>query len=99
MTLWEISFRTQYDYPFIRMSQRYPGLPFSMWCLFGRELVSVPTADEAVLESIQGDIRKAGRCIEEGGEAREARVFMLKCTGGTLDRPWNICEPFHVVVA
>src|SRR2546422_206499 len=34
MTLWEISFRTQYDYPFIRMSQRYPGLPFSMWCLF-----------------------------------------------------------------
>src|SRR5947209_5624155 len=39
MTLWEISFRTQYDYPFIRMSQRYPRLPISMWWLVGAELV------------------------------------------------------------
>src|SRR2546422_8181306 len=95
MTLWEISFRTQYDYPFIRMTQRYPGLPISMWCLFGRELVQVPTVDEAILESIQGDIRKAGRCIEEWVEGRESRIFMLKCTCDTLDSPWNIWEPFE----
>ena len=99
MTLWEISFRTQYDYPFIQMSQRYQGLPISMWCLFGRELVQVPTSDVAILESIQGDIRKAGRCIEEWVEAQESRIFMLKCTCDTLDSPWNIWEPFEFVDA
>src|SRR5436190_13605360 len=99
MTLWEISFRTQYDYPFIQMSQRYQGLPISMWCLFGRELVQVPTSDVAILESIQADIRKAGRCIEEWVEAQESRIFMLKCTCDTLDSPWNIWEPFEFVDA
>src|SRR6267378_4987468 len=99
MTLWEISFRTQYDYPFIRMSQRYPGLPISMWCLFGRELVQVPTSYPGILESIHGDIRKAGRCIEEWVEAQESRIFMLKCTCDTLDSPWNIWEPFQFVDA
>jgi hypothetical protein len=52
MALWEISFRTQYDYPFIQMSQRYPGLPISMWCIFNRELLQVPTLDETKLASI-----------------------------------------------
>ncbi len=58
MSLWEISFRTQYDYPFMHISARHPGLPLSMWCIWNRELIQVPTRDENVLASIEKEIRK-----------------------------------------
>ncbi len=99
MALWEISFRTQYDYPFIRMSQGYPGLPISMWCIFNRELLQVPTLDETVLEGIERDIRKAGRVVDKWVEAQEARIFMLRCTCGTHDSPWNVWEALEFVDA
>ena len=100
MTLWEISFRAQYDYPFITMSRNYPGLPISMWCLFGRELLQVPTLDEAVLKRVQKDIEKAGRVVDNWAEGRDARIFMLqKCTCGDLDSPWNVWEPHEFVDA
>ena len=92
MSLWEISFRTQYDYPFIRMSGAYPGLPISMWCIWGRELLQVPTQDATTLRGIERDIRKAGRVVDRWVEAGEARIFMLKCTCGNLDSPWNVWE-------
>lgn len=99
MALWEISFRTQYDYPFIRMSRGYPGLPISMWCIFNRELLQVPTLDERTLGSIEKDIRKAGRVVDKWVEAREARIFMLKCTCGSHDSPWNVWEKLEFVDA
>src|SRR2546426_12020627 len=100
MSLWEISFRAQYDYPFIQMSGRHPGLPISMWCLFNRELLQVPTADPQVLASIEKEITKAGRGIDRGGEARESRIFVLqKCTCDDLDRPGNGWEKLEFVEA
>jgi len=99
MALWEISFRTQYDYPFIRMSQGYPGLPISMWCIFNRELLQVPTLDEKTLGSIEKDIRKAGRVVDKWVEAQEARIFMLRCTCGVHDSPWNVWEKLEFVDA
>ena len=77
MGLWEVSFRTQYDYPFIQMSARHPGVPISMWCIWGRELLQVPTQDEHELAAIEKEIRKAGRVIDRWIEAQEARIFML----------------------
>ena len=100
MSLWEISFRAQYDYPFIQMSGRHPGLPISMWCLFNRELLQVPTADPQVLASIEKEITKAGRVIDRWAEARESRIFMLqKCTCDNLDSPWNVWEKLDFVDA
>ncbi|TLZ72590.1 MAG: hypothetical protein E6K10_02105 [Methanobacteriota archaeon] len=100
MTLWEISFRAQYDYPFIRMSGRYPGLPISMWCVFNRELLQVPTLDPRILEGIERDIAKAGRVVDKWVEGAEARIFMLqKCTCDALDSPWNVWEKFDFVDA
>ncbi|MGI0148790.1 MAG: hypothetical protein ACREDF_04575 [Thermoplasmata archaeon] len=40
------------------MSSRHPGLPISMWCIWNRELVQVPTLNETVLEEIE-KVRKA----------------------------------------
>jgi len=69
MSLWEVSLRTQYDYPFIEMSGKYPGVPISMWCVWDRELIQVPSQDEAVLEGIEKEIRKAGRIVDRWAEA------------------------------
>jgi len=92
MGLWEVTFRTQYDYPFIEMSSRHPGLPISMWCIWNRELLQVPTQDERVLKEIEKDIKRAGRIVDRWVEAQEARTYMLKCTCGTHDSPWNVWE-------
>ena len=92
MSLWEISFRTQYDYPFIQISGRHPGVPFSMWCIYNRELIQIPILDEARLKAIEKDIVKAGHVIDRWVEAQEARIMLLKCTCGHLDSPWNVWE-------
>src|SRR6266540_2199507 len=92
MSLWEVTFRTQYEYPFIRLSSQFPGLPISMWCHWGRELLQVPTQDPEVVKELENGIRKAGRCIDEWAEAGDTRIFMLKCTCGSHDSPWNVWE-------
>ncbi|HYV08761.1 MAG TPA: hypothetical protein VEL81_04185, partial [Thermoplasmata archaeon] len=92
MSLWEISFRTQYDYPFMKISGRHPGLPISMWCIWNRELVQVPTLNETILKDIEKEIRKAGKCIDQWVEAQDSRIFMLKCTCANWDSPWNVWE-------
>ncbi|HWM51497.1 MAG TPA: helix-turn-helix domain-containing protein [Thermoplasmata archaeon] len=99
MSLWEISFRTQYDYPFMKISAAHPGLPISMWCIWNRELIQVPTLDENVLQQIEKEVRKAGKCIDRWVEAGESRIFMLKCTCANWDSPWNIWEAHEAVDA
>ncbi|MEE9592421.1 MAG: helix-turn-helix domain-containing protein [Thermoplasmata archaeon] len=97
MGLWEISLRTQYDYPFIGMSGKYPGLPISMWCIWGRELLQVPTSDPDVLASIEDDIRSFGRVVDQWMEEESTRIFMLRCTCDDTDSPWYIWDAHEMV--
>lgn len=100
MALWEVSFRAQYDYPFIQMSARHPGTPISMWCIWGRELVQVPSQDERELAAIEKEIGKAGRIIDKWIEAQEARIFMLRCTCDLYEKsPWNVWGNYEFVDA
>ena len=92
MSLWEVTFRTQYEYPFIRLSGEFPGLPISMWCHWNRELLQVPTQDPALIQHLEKGIRKAGRVVDKWVEAGDTRIFMLKCTCGSHDSPWNVWE-------
>ncbi len=99
MSLWEVSFRTQYDYPFIQISGRHPGLPISMWCIWNRELIQVPTLDEVKLQEIEKDIRRAGHIVDKWVEAQDSRIFLLRCTCGHLDSPWNVWEGHECIDA
>jgi len=95
MGLWEISLRSRYDYPFMDMSARHPDIPISMWCIWGRELLHVPTQDPRLLKTLEKEIRGAGRVIDEWVDLGEgSRVFMIRCTCGKYENsPWNVWEP------
>ena len=92
MPLWEISLRAQYDYPFIDLSRQFPDSPISMWCVWDRELLQVPTDDPTVMKGIERAIRKAGRVVDEWVEADRGRIFLLKCTCPRYDSIWNVIE-------
>jgi predicted DNA binding protein len=92
VTLWEISFRSRYDYPFIDLSRQFPDTPISMWCLWDKELLQVPTRDTRTLDGIEKGIRKAGHVIEEWVDAGQGRIFLLNCTCEKYRSIWTIEE-------
>lgn len=99
MNLWEIAFRTQYEYPFIEMSGRYPGTPMSLWCIWNRELLQVPTNRTDVLDGIEKELKKGGWIIEKWGDARGGRTFFLKDTCARWNSIWNIVEPHSGLIS
>jgi predicted DNA binding protein len=92
MGLWEVSLRASYDYPFITMSRDLPSTPISMWCVWNRELLQVPSRDPEVIRSVERSIRKAGRVITEWVDSASARLFLLECSCGRHDSVWNVME-------
>lgn len=92
MALWEVSMRASYDYPFIALSREFPDTPISMWCLWNRELLQVPTRDPAIVKGVERAIRKAGHVVDEWADARSARLFLLECTCSRTDSPWNLFD-------
>ena len=91
MSLWEVSFRARYDYPFIDLSRAVPETPISMWCLWDRELLQVPRGEPDVLGTVERGIRKAGRVIHEWRDAHASRLFLLRCTCDRYETsPWNL---------
>lgn len=97
--LWEVSFRTQYDYPFIEMSGRYPGTTMSVWCIWNRELLQVPTQSKPVLDGIEKELRKGGWIIEKWADAGLGRTFFLKDTCTKWKSIWNLLEPHSGLIA
>ncbi len=92
MGLWEVSLRASYDYPFIDLSRSLPETPISMWCLWNRELLQVPSRDPGVVREAERAIRKAGRVVDYWVDARGARLFLLECTCPRYDSLWNVIE-------
>jgi len=99
MNLWEISFRTQYEYPFIEMSSRYPSTQMSLWCIYNRELLQIPSEDKRVLDAVEKELKKGGWIIERWGDAYGGRTFFLKDTCERWNSIWNMVEPHGVLLA
>jgi len=92
MPLWEVTFRNQYDYPFLALSNKLPGTALSMWCIWNRELLQVPTRDPAVLKLVEKAIRDAGHVVDEWVDARGGRIFLLECTCGRHQSMWTVFD-------
>jgi predicted DNA binding protein len=92
MGLWEISMRSSYDYPFVSLSRQVPDTPISMWCIWNRELLQVPTRAPALMKGVERAIRQAGRVVDQWVDADGGRIFLLKCTCDKYDSIWNVVE-------
>jgi predicted DNA binding protein len=92
MSLWEVALRASYDYPFIELSRSVPDTPISMWCLWNRELLQVPTRDEKVMQVVERSLRRTGHVVEQWVDAGVARLFLLDCTCKKYDSIWNLIE-------
>ncbi len=90
MSMYEVSFKIDYDYPFIALSKSFPELRFNMWCLWGRELLEIPVHDDAVASQIEKQVKKAGRLVDKSTVSGNRRIFLLKCTCDIYDSVWNI---------
>ena len=90
MGLLEVSLRASWEYPFIELSRELPQTPIAMWCVWNRELLQVPSRDPAVIRRTESAIRKTGHLVDEWVDANSARVFLLRCTCGRYDSPWNL---------
>ena len=99
MNLWEVSFRAQYDYPFIEMSRQFPETAMSLWCIWNRELLQVPTRSRKVLEAVEAELRSGGWLIEKWGDVGGGRTFFLKDTCHRWNSVWNIVEPNSAMIA
>jgi predicted DNA binding protein len=99
MSLWEISFRARWDYPFINLSRENPGAVISMWCVWNRELLQVATEDLRVLDSVEKGLRKAGRIVDEHRDSARGRVFLIRCTCDKYTSIWNIAAAHQLFEA
>lgn len=99
MNLWEVSFRAQYDYPFINLSKRHPEMAMSLWCIWTKELLQVTSASRAGLDAVDKELKKGGWIIEKWGDGKGGRTFFLKDTCDRWNSVWNIIEPNAGLIA
>ncbi len=92
MALWELSFRSRWDYPFIELSREFPDTPISMWCIWNRELLQVPTRDDRTLKGLEKTIRRTGHVVDEWMDSGQGRIFLLNCTCNRYDSIYNIVD-------
>lgn len=92
MKAWEISYKIKYDYPFIRMSEKYPDTRMSMWCVWDREMIHVPLSHEGLMDEMQGYVESIDRSIDGYKNTNDGTVMTMKCSCDILDSMWNIIE-------
>jgi predicted DNA binding protein len=93
MSLWEVALRASYDYPFIELSRAVPDTPISMWCLWNRELLQVPSRDPKLLKEVEKILRRTGHVVDQWADAKAARLFLLDCTCSRYRNSlWNMIE-------
>jgi hypothetical protein len=92
MGLWEVALRASYDYPFIDLSRYVPDTPISMWCLWNRELLQVPSRDARVMDTVERAVRKAGHVVDQWVDSGTTRLFLLRCTCDRYDSIWKLIE-------
>lgn len=90
MGLLEVSLRASWEYPFVELSRMVPSMPVSMWCIWNRELLQIPSRDPAVIRRVESSIRKVGHVVDEWVDARASRLFLLRCTCDQYASPWNL---------
>lgn len=94
-----MSFKIDYDYPFINMSRDFPDLRMSMWCLWGRELLAVPVEDPAVEKKVRSIVRRSRRRFRKTVRSAGGSIFIFDCTCASFDSVWKLASLNHFLDA
>lgn len=97
MSISEISFRIKYDYPFIKMSDKYPGNRISMWCVWDREMIHVPMEHENLMAEIERYVKSIGRSLEGYKPSSRGLILTLRCTCNITQSMWDVMTKNHCV--
>ncbi len=85
MPLYEISFRIDYDCPFITLSRKYSDLRISHWCLGERDLIVIPVVEGRTIEALEDSMKSAGIDAGKGVRSDGGIVFTFACTCRAYD--------------
>lgn len=99
MAVYELSFKIDYDYPFINMSRDFPDLSISMWCLWGRELLAAPVEDALFEKRVRRIVSRSGGRFRKAVHSAGGRIFIFDCTCSAYDSVWKIASANHFLDA
>lgn len=77
---WELSFRSRFTDPIIEFSAEFPEVPVSLWSVWTKELVQLPTDDARAAERLEMRLRKARREVELSRSVDTGRLYLLRET-------------------
>lgn len=97
MGIWEIAFRSKYNYPFMKLSEKYPGTRISMWCVWNREMIHIPMNHENVMEEVEKYTTQIGRSIESYKPSMEGYIITLVCSCDLNPNVWDITSRNNLV--
>lgn len=75
---WELSFRSQFPDPLVEFSAEFPDVPLSLWSVWTKELVQLPTEDARAAERLESRLRKARREVEVSRSVDSGRLYLLR---------------------
>jgi predicted DNA binding protein len=77
---WELSFRTRFRDPLVEFSAEFPEYPLSVWSVWTKELVQLPTDDARAVQRLESRLRRARRAIEVARTVESGRLYLLRET-------------------
>ncbi len=83
---WELSFRSRFDDPLVDFSAEFPDLTVSVWSIWTKELVQLPTDDARAAERLEARLRRARRSVEVSRTTDSGRLYLLGEAGGRAAR-------------
>ena len=75
---WELSFRSRYADPLIEFSEEFPEYPVSVWSVWTKELVQLPTDDARAVQRLEARLKRARRAIEVTRAVDSGRLYLLR---------------------
>lgn len=97
MAFWDISFKIKYSYPFLDISEEFPGSRISMWCVWDAEMIHVPPECEKTISRVESYVKDAGLSIENYKKESNGYSLFLKCSCGINHNVWHVMDKNHCV--
>lgn len=82
---WELSFRSRFRDPLIEFSEEFPELSLSVWSVWTKELVKLPTDDPQAAERLELRFRRARRVVEVTRPIDAGKLYLLRQADGRPD--------------